>query len=165
MLAATRHTRLICAVETLARATFTDVLPSGEGWACQIANLQKEFNSLLRLEATRFEALKSDLNLWRQQVSSGEAEFDPAREDDLKGALRALIELESFLIDKWDLYRAKELILVKPRLLGLLSTHRQTASKILEGWKSPEWETDDQKVVKWDAEQSEYLGKKLASCE
>src|SRR5262245_57907553 len=122
MLAVTRHTRLICAAESIARSTFTDIFPSGDDWTNQVVNLQKEFQALIRLEKCRYEALRADLNNWRERVSCGDVEFDPAREDDFKGALRALIALEDLLIEKFDAYRVKGLLLAKSRHVGLVQS-------------------------------------------
>ena len=131
----------------------------------EVVNLQEEFRTLIRLESRRYESLRADLNDWRSRVTCGEADFDPAREDDFKGALRALIVLEDFLIEKFDAYCAKGLFLAKTRLVGIMHAHRRAAQNILDSWKSPEWETTNERGVKWDAEQTAHLRKRLASCE
>jgi hypothetical protein len=92
-------------------------------------------------------------------------EFDPAREDDFKGALRALITLESFLLDKFDAYSEKGLFLARTRMIGILQAHRQEAEALLVSWKSPVWETLDERTVKWDQEQTKHLWDRLNSFE
>lgn len=161
----TRHTRLIGMAETLARATFTDVLPSGDNWANEVAHLRAEFGMLRKLESGRFKSLKDDLKGWQEQVTAGDIDFDQAKEDDFKGALRALIDLDKFLIEKFDVYNGKGLILSVPRLLAIMQAHQRHAELILDSWKSPAWETFGEREVKWDAEQTSHLRDRLASCE
>jgi hypothetical protein len=164
MLTTTRHTRWLNAAESFARATFTGILPSGDGWTCQVASLQKEFKELLRLEGRGYGTLRTDLNNWRERVTRGDVEFDPAREDDLKEALRALVALEDCLIEKFDDYSAKGLFLAKTRFVGLVQAHRKAIQSILDSWKSPEWETVTKRTVKWDKEQTQHLRERLDSC-
>lgn len=155
---------MIGQAETLARVTFTDILPSGDGWVDEVVTLQNEFKTLIRVESSRFESLKADLMKWRAQVTCGEVDFDAAREDDFKGALRAVIQLEDFLIEKFDAYADKGLFLAKPRLIKVIQMHREAAKKLLDGWKSPEWDTADERTVEWDAEQTAYLRAKIEAC-
>jgi hypothetical protein len=165
VLAAIRHTLLISAVERLARTTFADIFPFGDNWIDQLAALRREFQVLIRLESRRYETLKADLSNWRDRVSCGDVEFDPEREDDFKGGLLASIALASFLIETFDAYSNKGSgnFLTNPRFIRLVQSHRQAAQNILASWKSPEWETTDERTVKWDKEQTEYLRQKLAS--
>jgi hypothetical protein len=162
---ATRHARVIGMAETMARATFTDILPSGDNWTDEVANLRDEFATLRKIESTRFESLRADIRIWQERVTAGEIDFDQAKEDDFKGALRALVDLEKFLIERFDVYNKKGLILTVPRLVAIMQAHQQHAESILDAWKSPEWETTDERVVKWDKEQTSHLRKRLASCE
>lgn len=155
---------MICAAESFARETFTGDLSCGGGTS-QVVNLQQEFRALVRLETSQYEALKANLSHWRKLVNCGEIEFDPAQEDDFREAIRALIELESCLIEKFDAYRDKGLLLEKTRFIGFMLSHQQTAQNILDSWQSPEWETVNERVVKLDREQTAYLRKKLSSCE
>ncbi|HVK15936.1 MAG TPA: hypothetical protein VM533_03245 [Fimbriiglobus sp.] len=164
MLTTTRHTRSICVADSLARATFTDILPAGDDWVGEVVALREEFKTLVRLESRRFEALKADLSNWRERVTCGEVEFDPAREDDFKGALRALISLEDFLLEKVVVYQDKGLSIAQPWLARVIQSHRQEAQNILESWKSPEWETADERTVKWDKEQTRHLRERLGTC-
>lgn len=159
MLAATRHTRVISAAEGLARATFTEILPS----VGELVSLRKEFGTLMRVAKCRHEALKSGLSHWREQVTRGEVDFEDSWEDEFKGALRALIALQSLLLEKYDAYRSRGIILAKPLPVGLVRSQRADAENTLDAWKSPEWETTDERVVKWDKEQTEYLYRRLAA--
>lgn len=156
MLAA-RHTRLICAAETLARTTFTDILAAGDDWIGEAVNLRKEFGALIRLEKCRYESLRADLNNWRVQVTCGEIDLDPAREDEFKSALRALIALEDLLIEKFDIYSGKGFLLEKSLLIGVVQAHRRCVQASLDTWKSPEWETTGMPIAEWNEEQSRHL--------
>jgi hypothetical protein len=122
--------------------------------------------TLVRLESRRYYALNADLNNWRNQIKRGDLEFDAAWEDEFKGALRSLVSLASLLIEKFDAYSNKGLFLAKTRYVGALELHRQEAQKIVDSWKSPEWETTNEQGVKWDKEQTQFLRSLIgSSCE
>jgi hypothetical protein len=164
MAAASRHAQLICDAESLARATFDSITLAGDGSCEWAVNLQKQFRTLARLARQQFESLKVRLVNWQGQVSCGDVEFTPEREDDFKAALIASASFLSFLIEKFDNHRRGGLLLVKSRRVGLLESHRKEAQKILDSWKSPEWETTDTRTVKWDKDQTRHLREKLGSC-
>ncbi len=164
MLAATRHTRLICAAETLARETFTEILPFGENWVNRVVTLRNEFQALVRLVSCRYRTLKIDLKNWQDRVRAGDIEFDQAREDDFKGALRILVELSSFLLERHDFCQEGGLILARPSVIRIAVSYRGEAERILTSWKSPEWETTNERVIKLDKEQTRRLREKLGSC-
>lgn len=163
MLTATRHTRVILAAESLARATFTEILPAGDGWVGELVSLRKEFVTLTHVVSRRYDALKVDLNSWRKRVICGEIDFDPAWEDEFKGALRALIALGMLLNEKYDAYRSQGLILESPRRVDLVRSYLREAQKNLDTWESPEWETADERSVQWNKEQTSYLRKRLGT--
>jgi hypothetical protein len=167
MMLVASHAQLIRAAESFARETFTSVFPSGADWTSQVARLQSEFRAIIGVEACRYTTLRFDLNDWRKRVIGGSVEFDPAQEDEFKEAIGALIGFEDFLIETFDTYAfgGRGLFLVKPRLVNLVQAHRQAAQSILDSWKSPEWEAADERTVKWNEEQTEYLRRRLASCE
>jgi hypothetical protein len=162
MAAATRHTRSIYAAEALARATFNDIIPAGDGWCERTVSLQKEFRTLFRLASQRFESLKTDLYDWRDRVRCEDVEFDPEREDDFKAALRACVALSSLLIEKFDIFNKGGLYLAHPKLIGLLREHKREAEKILNTWRSPKVEVELH-TVKWDEDQTRQLREILES--
>jgi hypothetical protein len=165
MATAIRHARSIYATEELVRATFDDIIPAVDGGCERAVALQKEFQVLLRVTRQRFEALKADLAIWQQRVRSGEVDFTPEREDAFKGALRAWIDLASLMSEKFDLFSKKGLFLAKPRIIGLLQSHKKDAEHVLNSWQSPEWEVTDMRSVKWDKEQTRHLRARLGSHE
>ncbi len=161
MLTESRHARVIVQAETLARATFADVIPCGALRTDEVADLQKEFLALLRVLSRRYDSLKADLNKWRKCVRLGEVDFDSAREDDFKGGLRALVSAVSFLLEQFDAYRDRGILLAKSLLVAFANAHSQEATKVLDSWRSPEWEADDERAVKWDEEQTNHLWQRL----
>lgn len=165
MFAAARHTQVIHDSETLARRTFSELFPCGSDWIDGLVTLRKEYLNLVRVEKQRFKSLRMELNEWRKQVKCGTIDFDSSQEEEFKEALRALIALEIVLIEGFDNYRQKELIIAGPRVIGLVESHRQSVQMILDAWKSPEWQTSDERSVQWNKEQTRYIRGILDSCE
>ena len=165
MTGATRHSRSIYAAEQLVRATFNDFSPIGDEGCEWVVSLQKEFRILVNLTRRRFKSLKAALENWRQRVRMGEVDFDPGREDDFRGALNAFASLSDLLGEKFDsCFKEKGIYPTKPRLIGLLQEDKKEAQKILDSWRSPEWEVTNERTVRWDKEQTRHLRAKLGSC-
>ena len=157
-----RLTRVIRETNFLARETLTEGCLSVEGSVA----LRKKFQNLARLVISQFDMLRSEITDWRTRVSCGEVDFDQNQEQSFKELLRALIELADFLTEKVDAARANAgFFLVKPLNANLVRARREAAETLLRVWVSPEWETTDERVVKWDKEQTSYLRDKLAMSE
>jgi len=163
MKAASPHARLIYAAESLARDTFNSLNLSHDGSCKKTISLQKEFGAFARLALQRFRTLKSDLANWQDQVCCGNVDFASEQEDNFKAALHACVSLMSFLIEKFDHHQQCGLFLTKPRPITLMKSEMKEAEKILHSWQAPEWETTNDRTVKWDKDQSRYLREKLGS--
>jgi hypothetical protein len=161
---ATQHTRSVHAALTLVEETFGNITLEGDGGCKRTVSLQKEFRAHVNLASRKIESVKADLVDWRDRVRRGEVEFDAGREDDFKGAFRAFIGLSSFLVDTFDIFHKYGLYLTHPRFITLLEDHKKEVQKIVDSWRSPEWETTDERTVKWDKEQTKYLRAKLGPC-
>jgi hypothetical protein len=160
-----RYARSIYAAEMLVQATFGDFIPASDDCCDRTVSLQKEFKIHALLASRRFESLRADLCAWRDRVRCGDVEFDPEREDDFKSALRAFIALASLLDSKFDLFHKGGVYLTHPKFIGLLQSQKKEAERILDSWRSPEWEVRGMRNVKWNEEQTRHLLDRLASCE
>lgn len=164
MATASRNARLIYTAESLARDTFEKITVSGNGAVEIMISLQKEFMAFSNLAIRQFQSLKATLDVWREQVQCGEVEFSSEREEEFKAAIHASMSFLSFLTETFNEHCQDGHFLMNPkRGVGLMETYKKQAERIMSQWQSPEWETDNERTVKWDNEQSSHLREKLSS--
>jgi hypothetical protein len=164
-----RHASPMQATEELVRANFSDEASAslagtdGERPDSLVA-LQKQYKTIVLLARQQFAALKHRLAKWREQVQCGEVEFDQSREDWFRGELQAFTSLVATLDETFNQFQMRGVFLSRPGAVNALVEHKNVAKKMLDTWQSPEWEVRNERTVKWNKEQTEYLLAKLGSC-
>jgi hypothetical protein len=166
MTVATQHARQIGQMEELLRESIPDDLGMlGDECPAKITAIRGDFISFIRLAESRSNSLHTDLESWRSQVRCGERDFDLQDEAGYKSALSGLVAYARLLNEKYETYRRKGILLLKPNAFGISIDRIKKAEKTLREWESPEWEVDDMRTVKWDKEQTGHLREKLGSRE
>jgi hypothetical protein len=169
MAATRRHASPLRVTEDLVRASFSEEayanLAAADGERPDsLVVLQRQYRPIVVLAREQFEALKGRLTKWREQVQCGEVDFDQSREDCFRGELQAFTSLVDALDETFNrFHQARGVFLTNPRAVNVLVELKNVAKRMLDTWRSPEWEVRDERTVKWDKEQTEHLLAKLGS--